>query len=152
VLFLVHRFLSSWWRRRQVTPKRRFLQEPHGVTTQKTPFFCNCIVFDVVTCTGNSERRDIRRMLSSGMLNRRFGGMYRLHYHGDKNRRTRNNGSSNQQPKHTANVVDNSPILSLWWWRRYVLPKRRFLQEPYGITSQKTAFFIVTTVKTSNLT
>jgi hypothetical protein len=37
VLFLVHRFLSPWWRRRQVPPKRRFLQEPHGVTTQKTP-------------------------------------------------------------------------------------------------------------------
>jgi hypothetical protein len=30
---------SPWWRRRQVSPKRRFLQEPHGVTTQKTPFF-----------------------------------------------------------------------------------------------------------------
>jgi hypothetical protein len=39
VLFLVHRFLSPWWRRRQVPPKRRFLQGPHGVTTQKTPFF-----------------------------------------------------------------------------------------------------------------
>jgi hypothetical protein len=39
VLFLVHRFLSPWWRRRHVPPKRRFLQEPHGVTTQKTPFF-----------------------------------------------------------------------------------------------------------------
>jgi hypothetical protein len=25
--------------RRQVPPKRRFLQEPHGVTTKKTPFF-----------------------------------------------------------------------------------------------------------------
>jgi hypothetical protein len=39
VLFLVHRFLPLWWRRCQVPPKRRFLQEPHGVTTQKTPFF-----------------------------------------------------------------------------------------------------------------
>jgi hypothetical protein len=39
VLFLVHRFLSPWWRRRQVPPKRRFLQEPYGVTSQKTPFF-----------------------------------------------------------------------------------------------------------------
>jgi hypothetical protein len=28
----------------------------------------------------------------------------------------------------------------------------KFLQEPYGITCQKTAFFIVTVVKTSNLT
>jgi hypothetical protein len=27
-LFLVHRFLSPWWRRREVPPKRRFLQEP----------------------------------------------------------------------------------------------------------------------------
>jgi hypothetical protein len=25
--------------RQKVPPKRRFLQEPHGVTTQKTPFF-----------------------------------------------------------------------------------------------------------------
>jgi hypothetical protein len=33
-----NRFLSPWWRRRQVPPKHRFLQEPHGVTTQKTPF------------------------------------------------------------------------------------------------------------------
>jgi hypothetical protein len=39
VLFLVHRFLSPWWRRRQVPPKRLFLQEPHGVTSQKTTFF-----------------------------------------------------------------------------------------------------------------
>jgi hypothetical protein len=43
VLFLVHRFLSPWWRRRQVPPKRRFLQEPHGVTTQKSPFFLNLL-------------------------------------------------------------------------------------------------------------
>jgi hypothetical protein len=35
---------------------------------------------------------------------------------------------------------------------RKVLPKLRFLQEPNGVTSQKTPFFIVTTVKTSNLT
>jgi hypothetical protein len=39
VLFLVHRFLSPRWRRRQVPPKHRFLQEPHDVTSQKTPFF-----------------------------------------------------------------------------------------------------------------
>jgi hypothetical protein len=30
--------------------------------------------------------------------------------------------------------------------------KLRFLQEPHGVTSQKTPFFIVTAVKTSNLT
>jgi hypothetical protein len=38
-LFLVHRILSPWWRNRYVPPKRRFLQEPRGETSQKTPFF-----------------------------------------------------------------------------------------------------------------
>jgi hypothetical protein len=33
-----------------------------------------------------------------------------------------------------------------------LLRKRRFLQEPHGVTSQKTPFFIVTAVKTTNLT
>jgi hypothetical protein len=37
-------------------------------------------------------------------------------------------------------------------WRRYVPPKRLFLQAPHGVTSHKTAFFIVTAVKTSDLT
>jgi hypothetical protein len=32
-----------------------------------------------------------------------------------------------------------------------VPPKRRFLEGLYDVTSQKTAFFIVTAVKTSNL-
>jgi hypothetical protein len=30
--------------------------------------------------------------------------------------------------------------------------ERRFLLEPHGVTTQKTPFFIVTAVKTSNLT
>jgi hypothetical protein len=42
--------------------------------------------------------------------------------------------------------------LSPWWSRRQVPPKRRLLQEPHGVTIQKTPFFIVTAVKTSNLT
>jgi hypothetical protein len=49
----VHRFLSPWWRRRQVPPKRRFLQEPHGVTTQKTPFY-NLLCFLCVSTRDNS--------------------------------------------------------------------------------------------------
>jgi hypothetical protein len=36
--------------------------------------------------------------------------------------------------------------------RRYVTPQHRFLQDPHGIISQKMAIFIVTAVKTSNLT
>jgi hypothetical protein len=43
-------------------------------------------------------------------------------------------------------------FLSSWWWRRYLHRKRPFLQQPHGVTSQKTAFFIATAVKTSNLT
>jgi hypothetical protein len=34
----------------------------------------------------------------------------------------------------------------------YVPPKRLFLQEPHGVTSQKTQFFLVDSVKSSNLT
>jgi hypothetical protein len=37
-LFLAHRSLSPWWWRRYDPPKRRLLQEPRGVTSQKTPF------------------------------------------------------------------------------------------------------------------
>jgi hypothetical protein len=36
--------------------------------------------------------------------------------------------------------------------QRYVPPKRRFTQDLHDATSQKTAFFIVTAVKTSNVT
>jgi hypothetical protein len=43
-LFLVHRFSSPWWWRCHIPPKRRFLQEPHGVTSQKTPFFISDII------------------------------------------------------------------------------------------------------------
>jgi hypothetical protein len=43
-------------------------------------------------------------------------------------------------------------FLSPWLWRRYVPPKRRFLQEPHVVTSHNTTFFIVTAVTTSNLT
>jgi hypothetical protein len=35
----VHLFLSPWWRRSYVPPKRRFLQEPYGGTFHSTPFF-----------------------------------------------------------------------------------------------------------------
>jgi hypothetical protein len=39
ILFLARRFLSPSLWRRYVSPKRRFLQESHGVTYQKTAFF-----------------------------------------------------------------------------------------------------------------
>jgi hypothetical protein len=52
----------------------------------------------------------------------------------------------------TANVVLVHQLLSPWWWKAYVPPKRRFLQELHGVTSQKTAISTVTAVKISNLT
>jgi hypothetical protein len=86
----------------------------------------NAIFWDVAPC--------------GSYKNRHLMGTYRLHRQNDTNRRARNNVSSNEQTRHTS------------WSRRYVPPKHRFLQEPHGVTSQMTAFFIVTAVKTSNLT
>jgi hypothetical protein len=66
--------------------------------------------------------------------NRCFGGTYRHHHQGDRNR-------SLLLLLVTVNVVPSSPIRVILMMRRYVHPKRRFLQEPYGVTSQKTQFF-----------
>jgi hypothetical protein len=41
----------------------------------------------------------------------------------------------------TVNVVLSSLILFIRM-RQCILPKRRFLQEPHGVTSQNTAFLI----------
>jgi hypothetical protein len=38
-----------------------------------------------------------------------------------------------------------------WKWRRYLPQKRRFRQDLHGATSQKMAFFKVTSLKTSNI-
>jgi hypothetical protein len=51
-----------------------------------------------------------------------------------------------------ASVVPSSPILVTLMKEALGSPKRRYLQEPHGLTFQKTPFFIVTGVKTSNLT
>jgi hypothetical protein len=51
-----------------------------------------------------------------------------------------------------ANAVHSSPILVTLMMEALSSPKRWFLLEPHGVTSQKTPFFIVTAVKTSNLT
>jgi hypothetical protein len=54
-----------------------------------------------------------------------------------------------QPPTHTgSSLTDFLP----WRWRRYVAPKRLFTQELHDAKSQKSAIFIVTAVKTSNLT
>jgi hypothetical protein len=52
----------------------------------------------------------------------------------------------------TLTVTSNRRTLRRNTRRCYIPSKRRFLQEPHGVTSQKTPSFIVTAVKTSNLT
>jgi hypothetical protein len=51
-----------------------------------------------------------------------------------------------------AHAGSSLAIFLLGRWRRYVPPKRRFTQDLYGVTSHKTAFFIVTAMETSDLT
>jgi hypothetical protein len=57
-------------------------------------FLKNAVFCDVTSC--------------GSCKNRSFGRMYRLHHQGDRNRRIRNNVSSDQ--KVAANVVPTSPI------------------------------------------
>jgi hypothetical protein len=71
--------------------------------------------------------------------NRRFGGMYRLHRQDEKNLRARI-------------TVSNKEWCLLGCYAVWLLLERWFLQESHGVTSQKITVFIVTTVKTSNLT
>jgi hypothetical protein len=48
----------------------------------------------------------------------------------------------------TVNIVPSSPILFPFMMEAILPPKRRFLQVPHSLASQKTAFFTVTAVKT----
>jgi hypothetical protein len=52
---------------------------------------------------------------------------------------------------HLLRLVPRSRTFLPWRWGRYFPPKSRFTQDLHGIISQKTAFFLVTAVKTSNL-
>jgi hypothetical protein len=75
--------------------------------------------------------------------NRRFGGRYRFHHHGNNNRGVGKLAvTSNRRTLVTANVAPSSSILVTLMMGRYVPPKRRLLREPQGVTSQKTTFFM----------
>jgi hypothetical protein len=96
-------------------------------------------------------------------VNRCFGGTYRVHFQG---RKIRERGTSMSRWLQTESPVEVTQLYKNrnggrvghkgnlflpWKWRRYVPPKRRFTRD-HGTTSQKTTFFIVAVVKTSNLT
>jgi hypothetical protein len=53
---------------------------------------------------------------------------------------------------HLLTLVPRSWIFLPGRWRWYVPPKRQFTQDLHAATFQKTTFFIVTAVKTSDLT
>jgi hypothetical protein len=83
-------------------------------------------------------------MPPSGLLRRvvlvshRFGGTYRFYHQGDKNRRGRKNFRSMLKLLVTAKVLFLAfRFFSLCLCRRHVPPKRRFLQDPHGKTSQR---------------
>jgi hypothetical protein len=61
-------------------------------------------------------------------------------------------GNSAADCSHMLTLVPRSRIFIPWRWRQYVPPKHRLTQDLHDATSQKTTFFIVTAVKTSNLT
>jgi hypothetical protein len=66
--------------------------------------------------------------------------------------RVEKSANEEQTASHLLSLVPRSRIFLPWRWRRYVLPKRRFIQDLHGATPQKTAFFIVTALKTTNST
>jgi hypothetical protein len=72
--------------------------------------------------------------------NRRLGGKYRFHRQGGNNQRA-NFTRSVFELLFTVNVVFSSLILFMLMMRRYLSPKRRFLEEPHGATFQKVSFF-----------
>jgi hypothetical protein len=76
----------------------------------------NAVFWDVTPC--------------GSWYNQHFGGTYRLHYQGDKNRRAGNNEQSNRNTEARCEEI----LL-------YLSPKRQSSQELQGVKSQKTTFF-----------
>jgi hypothetical protein len=72
-------------------------------------------------------------------MNRRFGGMYRLHHQDDKNGEIGTILRSVLRLLVTADVVSSSQILSTLLMELIRSPKHRFSQEPRSTTSEKTA-------------
>jgi hypothetical protein len=109
------RFSRRWlWRMPHVSKLYNASSDIFTAVTMK-----NAVFWDVTPC--------------GSCKNRYFGEMYRLHQIVFLR--------SVRRLLVTVNDVPSSPIFSPWWLTLYVPPKCRFLQEPHGITSQKTKFF-----------
>jgi hypothetical protein len=85
-------------------------------------------------------------------VNRRFGGIYRLHFHCLKISRARNQREIRWQTELSRWFLARH-IFRPWRWRRYVPPKRRLtFNGLHSIMSQKMVLFITTVVSISNPT
>jgi hypothetical protein len=88
--------------------------------------------------------------------NRGSEGKYRLHHHGENYQWARNWMTLRRnfflKLLVNADFVLSHRSLSTWCWRWYFHLKILFLQKPHGVTFKKTALFMATAVRTSNLT
>jgi hypothetical protein len=82
---------------------------------------------------------------------RSYGGKYHFYHQSDKNRRPRNFPRSVIRLLVIANV-NNSQILVTLMIDAISSSETSVLSKPHAVTFQKTAFIIVTAVKTLNLT
>jgi hypothetical protein len=97
----------------------QFIPHRKHITSLLQSSTCHCYVrFEVFTTVTMKDSVFWDVTPPDSCKNRSFEGTYRLHHQSDKNWRAGNNDSRN------------------------VPPKRRFLQEPRGLTSQKTALFL----------
>jgi hypothetical protein len=110
----------AWCHMKTSNPTTQFLSERQKAYAYVINWYNVRFEVFTVVIMKNAVFWDV--VLYGSCKNRCFGGTYHLHHKGNKN-------------------CLACRFLSSWWWKRYIPPKRRFLQEPHCVTSQKTTFF-----------
>jgi hypothetical protein len=124
MLFLAHWFVSPWWWRHYVLPKHRFLQEPHGVTSQRTEFFRKRPVFwDITLCSQLKVSGDSIETYSLD-----YHGNMLPHLHGLRVSRVRNQQRQAKLAVRTKNPINfRDKWKSQSCWVSPVCPSSRIL-------------------------